>query len=1460
MPRNKTLYLSLFLPLVLLVLFLSTAAMQAASFHTILIDGVNDFAADEEFTTSSGSYAAYATWDANNLYLGYAGGDIGSGESSAKWMVWYIDADPHCGPNGGNGSSYATSFNSQNWALPFKADYFLQIRTDEGLNQLNSWNGASWTAVTYTGAVFDNDGANFIELRLPLTDIGSPERIRILGYFINEQNLGEWTYASWPAVSLAGGDGYNRFGAFYNWYEFALVDSMAPNAPANFSPAQNCAIDDSVTEWAIAAETGAGSGAYEVGPGAPPAGVGSARLTTPAAADGQVVGTFAFAGVRLADIDALAYATYRASGAAILANALQLNLDFDLTDTTTGWQGRLVYEPYQQSPSPTIPDNTWQTWNTINGGNGRWWASAIPVDNLCGHNNPCAWNTFLAAYPNAGINFSLPGFLAKAGSNWAGFSGHVDNIAITINDAAYTFDLEPYFPVHNITQNTDHLTIQAGINAANPGDVLEIDPGTYVENVVANRSITLRGAGDGDNPAEDTILNGSTLTGMGIRLNNGITGVTIEDMRIVNYGGVNPSAGIYGNQSNHNLTIQNVTVNGNGPGFISASGGVVLNGPIDNVLIDNVTAHNNWGRGIVIWNGFKSNITITNNDVRNNNCCGIELQDGTAAGVTMTGNTVVDNADSGMAAVGLMAGAGANVIANNVVTDNGRFGIEIKLPNGTGLDSGDGSMVVENNTVSRTFVPADARDLAGIAVFRRGWLTGNVDIPTGVIVRNNSVSGYRQTTTSDGFGIVVEGANMTVTDNTLTNNDVGVQLQAGHLPYTANTNIDGNQNNLADQYFGRGNSPVGCAAILSNTFSGNGVNTRNVGPVGGGTVVNSNTAETFCFIQAAIDSANTLDGHTLQVSAGTYQELLDITKSITLQGAPGTVIQPNENIPDFTSNHAGAVIWVQAHDVTIQDLEIDGDNPNTSGGYAYGGADINAVRGIYMNGAFYNNTHIENVTLHNLGRGVNLYGGQNHVIHNSSAQNLGGPADNSNYGYGILLMGNSSATITNNTVNDAMTAGIFMQNNHSASNTLIAHNNVTNARIGLGWNMLYGGATGIVENNTVSNAELGMQVTSITNGYLEIRNNAFTLPTGADETTFSVWNTAPNMVLITGNTVQGGDFGVYLHDDNTSFGLAQAHLWLTDNAFEGTETAVEVSSNSASHTVTLRATGNTIENGGTGLSLVGEEPINNLVFAGNILDNIETPFYVAASGDSYAYANNITNFTTGVENVGGDINGRHNWWGAHDPADVNDSDAYGFRLGAAVVTWVDGTGSVSLADAIAGDDATFAGNGALVIVNHGSGQANAPFGKGIPNDTGVNQCADFYDFFAIDGSGSYNISIPVDSACTAALIDDKLFQFALDGDGLPDATCTPDAACWGNIAATRTGDVLTAVVDETDVLGTPFAAPSRNNNDPTAVSLQSFAVHAGQGGALTAVGLTLLTGLSAFAWRRRKVNNRRYWK
>jgi hypothetical protein len=397
------------------------------------------------------------------------------------------------------------------------------------------------------------------------------------------------------------------------------------------------------------------------------------------------------------------------------------------------------------------------------------------------------------------------------------------------------------------------LTINYAISQSAAGDTIHVAAGTYAENVVVSlNNLTLQGAGAGTNPALHTILEGTGIgTNAGIKVNGGRTGVSIRDLRVQNY---NANSGIFGELGNNGLTIDSVHTVTNNSTNTGNNGGIYMNGPVSNVTINNVLADGNRARGIVIWNGLKENITITNCTVTNNNCCGIELQDGSARGVTMSNNTVENNADSGMSTVGLTTGGGATLIEGNVIRNNGRFGLEIKCPNGTGLESGSGSIVIRNNLVQRTAVPTLAecptpstvgglcRDLAGIAVMRRGFIAanGNMDIPTGVVVKENTVSGWVQPSDSDGFGIVVEGTNMTVKNNTATGNDVGIQIQQGMTPYTANVSTDGNQNNLADTFFGRGNSPIASGTIAYNNLSANTHGIRNVGVAAGSAIQTCN--------------------------------------------------------------------------------------------------------------------------------------------------------------------------------------------------------------------------------------------------------------------------------------------------------------------------------------------------------------------------------------------------------------------------------------------------------------------------------------------------------------------------------------------------------------------------------------------------------------------------------------------
>lgn len=206
--------------------------------------------------------------------------------------------------------------------------------------------------------------------------------------------------------------------------------------------------------WWHAQETATGTGAYALTPVAPPLGSGAFQMDINTSG-GYYLGAPLYSNTRLTDITELSYSTYRTSVDAgnNLAIALQLNVDYDVNDATTTWQGRLVYEPYNTPGiGGTIIQDTWNNWDTLTG---RWWmtgnaiVSNVNVGKACTQWTPCTWWDLLLAYPNAAIS-SAVGF--KAGSNWgaAGFSGFVDNFTIAIKDTGidttYNFEFDTTTP------------------------------------------------------------------------------------------------------------------------------------------------------------------------------------------------------------------------------------------------------------------------------------------------------------------------------------------------------------------------------------------------------------------------------------------------------------------------------------------------------------------------------------------------------------------------------------------------------------------------------------------------------------------------------------------------------------------------------------------------------------------------------------------------------------------------------------------------------------------------------------------------------------------------------------------------------------------------------------------------------------------------------------------------------
>ena len=142
----------------------------------------------------------------------------------------------------------------------------------------------------------------------------------------------------------------------------------------------------------------------------------------------------------------------------------------------------------------------------------------------------------------------------------------------------------------------DFTGIQEAINNASDGDTIIVHSGVYHENVVVNKSVTLKGIGQ---PVEDA-------NGSGSAINITAEGVTLEGFTATNSGSSRSDTGIKVNSSNNTITGNNVC-NNNGDG-------ISLRDSSNNTISGNNVSNN--GGGICLYDS--SNNTIYFNNFINN--------------------------------------------------------------------------------------------------------------------------------------------------------------------------------------------------------------------------------------------------------------------------------------------------------------------------------------------------------------------------------------------------------------------------------------------------------------------------------------------------------------------------------------------------------------------------------------------------------------------------------------------------------------------------------------------------------------------------------------------------------------------------------------------------------------------------------------------------------------------------
>jgi len=197
---------------------------------------------------------------------------------------------------------------------------------------------------------------------------------------------------------------------------------------------------------------------------------------------------------------------------------------------------------------------------------------------------------------------------------------------------------------------TDYSTIQAAINAANPGDTILVASEIYYENIVVNKTVKLVGENphttiidaNGKGPAADITASGVSISGFTLR--NGLKGGAYDGIDI-EYG------------SNNNLITSNI--------FERNLHGVYVFFSTGNNISFNTFTENQYGMRLY---GSSKNI-IRENTIMSSAQCGIYVY--ATPPFVSTENSIVENTIS-KNAKGLYANSNSagNTIARNNFVDN----------------------------------------------------------------------------------------------------------------------------------------------------------------------------------------------------------------------------------------------------------------------------------------------------------------------------------------------------------------------------------------------------------------------------------------------------------------------------------------------------------------------------------------------------------------------------------------------------------------------------------------------------------------------------------------------------------------------------------------------------------------------------------------------------------------------
>jgi hypothetical protein len=176
------------------------------------------------------------------------------------------------------------------------------------------------------------------------------------------------------------------------------------------------------------------SGDFEVGPGAPPLGAGSAQLVVGDATSSERIYDVFGSAITVGDLSALSYYSYVTTSTAGSGSAP--TLQFDLFEGQA-YEGRLVFDP---GLLLSTVDGTWQQWNAATAD--AWYFSKTSLGTCLIGGSYCTLSQAANVLDADGI--SLVDVMFKAGSGQASFNGNVDDFVL--NDTTYDFEAAATVP------------------------------------------------------------------------------------------------------------------------------------------------------------------------------------------------------------------------------------------------------------------------------------------------------------------------------------------------------------------------------------------------------------------------------------------------------------------------------------------------------------------------------------------------------------------------------------------------------------------------------------------------------------------------------------------------------------------------------------------------------------------------------------------------------------------------------------------------------------------------------------------------------------------------------------------------------------------------------------------------------------------------------------------------------